>query len=227
MARSPLQMVMPFAPVTSYNAADFLPGAANLNAYNIVHGWPNWPYSILLLFGPKGCGKTHLAHVFASLSGAIFIDPVRVGAVPADQLLTGGHCWVLDGAEEVKNEAALAQLINHARARGDYLLLTAHQSARDLPVKLPDLRSRLLALPAFVMGAPDDTLLKGVLAKSFADRQLRIASNVLDYAANHLERSYEAAQQFAASMDELSLAAGRAVTLPMVRQLLQSPAEEL
>ncbi|PZP84692.1 MAG: hypothetical protein DI582_08030 [Azospirillum brasilense] len=214
------QLVMPFAPATSYLAEDFIHSAANHAALELVERWPNWPYSLVVLHGPPGCGKTHLCHVFASRTQAMFLDPGRVGSTPADQLLTGHHCWVLDGLEQVPSPDGLAQLINHARARGDYLLMTAQVAPSQLPVTLNDLRSRLIALPEIALGAPDDALLMGVLAKGFADRQLRITPDILRYATTRLERSHAAAQQFVARVDEASLAQGRRVTLKLVRDLL-------
>lgn len=215
-----MQLVMPFATAPSYHAADFIAGVANAQALAWVERWPDWPYSIMLLHGPAGSGKTHLSHVFASQASAGFIDPKRVGTVPADQILTGNHSWVLDGLAEVTDEAALAQLINHARTRGDYLLMTAPMSAHEYPFILPDLASRMKALPTMELGAPDDALLSGVLAKSFADLQLRIAPEVMAYAINQLERSYQAVQHFAVTIDHLSLTRGRAITIPLVKEAL-------
>ena len=191
-----MQLTMPFALQPSYHAVDFIRGEANGAALDWIERWPDWPYSIMLLHGPAGSGKTHLAHIFAGRTGGSFIAPERLGLVPADQILTGNHCWVLDGLDDVANESALAQLINHARARGDYLLITARE--------------------------PDEALLTGVLAKSFADLQLRIAPEVLHYAINQLERSFAAIQRFAVAMDQLSLTRGRAITIPLVRGVLQS-----
>jgi chromosomal replication initiation ATPase DnaA len=215
------QLVMPFAPATSFAAEDFVRGEANEEACRLVYGWPDWPYSLMLIHGPKGCGKTHLAHVFAGRAHAVFIEPSRIGKVTADQLLAGNHAWVIDDVEAVTEQAALAQLINHARARGDYMLLLAGGPASQLPFTLLDLKSRLAMLPAVTLGAPDDALLTGVLAKAFADRQLRIAPDVLQFAVTRLERSYEAVQQFADAMDRLSLSRGRAVTLSLVREALR------
>lgn len=215
-----MQLIMPFATAPSYHAADFIRGAATAEALAWMERWPDWPYSIMLLHGPAGSGKTHLSHVFAVRAGASFIDPARVGQRPADQILTGNHSWVLDGLEQVTDEAALAQLINHARARGDYLLITARESAHSHPFKLPDLSSRIKALPSVALGSPDEALLSGVLAKSFADLQLRIAPEVLTFAINQLERSYEAVQQFAKVMDHLSLTRGRAITIPLIKEAL-------
>ncbi len=220
-----MQLVMPFAPSPSYHSADFIRGAANAEALDLMERWPDWPYSIVLLYGDAGSGKTHLAHLFAARSNGTILQPDQIGTLPADQLLTGNHCWVLDSIEAVRDEAALAQLINHLRARGDYLLITARTPAAQLPISLPDLRSRLLALPTVALGTPDDALLAGVLAKAFADRQLRIAPEVLNFAVSQLERSYASVQQFAATMDSVSLARGRAITLPLVREALRHQAD--
>lgn len=215
-----MQLVMPFARATSYESADFIRGESNGMALDIIERWPDWPYSILLLYGPEACGKTHLSHVFAARSRATFLDAARVGTAPADQLLTGNHAWVLDDIASIGDEPALAQLLNHARARGDYLLLIARESAAEQAFTLPDLRSRMLALPTIALGSPDDALLMGVLAKQFADRQLRIAPEVITYISQNLERSYEAISQFVRAMDQLSLTRGRAITIPLVREVL-------
>lgn len=215
-----MQLVMPFSAAPSYHAADFIAGEANALAFSWVERWPDWPYSIMLIYGPKGSGKTHLSHVFSAKSGASFIDPERLGTTPADQILVGNHAWILDGLGEVADEAALAQLINHARARGDYLLITALDSPHALSYELPDLASRIKALPSAALGAPDEALLAGVIAKSFADLQLRIAPEVLSYVITHIERSYEAIQQFVRTMDHLSLTRGRAITIPLVKEAL-------
>ena len=122
----------------------------------------------------------------------------------------------------MRDAPALAQLINHARARGDYVLMTAHCPAPALPFTLPDLRSRLLALPSISLGAPDDALLMGLLAKQFADRQLRITPEVLALAVQHIERSYESAQAFVRALDLRSLAKGKAVTTALVREMIHN-----
>ncbi len=214
------QMVMPFASPTSYHAEDFIRGEANLAALSLIERWPDWPYSLVVVHGPKGSGKTHLAHVFAQRTRAQFIAPQRIGQVPSDQLLAGNHAWVIDGLDAVKSDDALAQLINHARARGDYVLMTARCAPSQLGFALKDLQSRLTALPEVALGMPDEALLTGVLAKAFADRQLRVGPDLLHYAIARLERSFEAVHAFAASCDEASLASGRGVTLPLMRGLL-------
>ncbi len=215
-----MQLVMPFAPSHSYEAADYLGGDANAEALALVEQWPNWPYSIVLVHGESGSGKTHLAHVFAARSRAMFLAPARVGKQPADQLLIGNHAWIVDGMDSIADAPALAQLINLARARGDYLLLTSNLAPAQMNIPLPDLRSRLLALPTVALASPDDALLAGVLAKQFADRQLRVSPEPLHYAVAHMERSYSAAQRLAEAVDQLSLMRGRAITIPLMREAL-------
>jgi chromosomal replication initiation ATPase DnaA len=218
------QLVMPFAVEVSYHPADFIEGEANREALSLMRRWPDWPYSIVLLIGAKGAGKTHIARLFAAHAKATLLDPKRLGRHTADQLLTGNHAWVLDSLNEVADEAALAQLINHARARGDYLLLTTHSAPAHRAFKLPDLRSRLLALPSVTLQAPDDALLAAILLKAFADRQLTVTPEIIRYAVRHLERSVEAMHTFAAKVDQISLASHREVSLALVRDICHDSA---
>ncbi len=210
---------MPFLPSESYDPADIVRGQANAEALDLIDRWPDWPYSIVLLVGATGSGKTHLAHRFARRARATFLAPEHIGSVPGDQLLTGNHAWVLDGLESCLGQAAaLAQLINMARARGDYLLFTAEHSPAQLSLPLPDLRSRLLALPHVTLHAPDDALLTGVLAKLFADRQLRVSPEVLALLIQRLDRTYEAAAEAVRAIDHYSLARGKPITNSLVRE---------
>lgn len=218
MAPAPQQLVMPFAVAPSYQPQDFIRGAANGKALELIERWPNWPYSLLVLHGSASSGKTHLAHYFAAHANAIFLDPARIGTVPAEQLMSGHHSWVIDGIDPLPNEAALAQLINLARARGDYVLMTARAAPARLKAGLADLRSRLASLPEVGLGLPDDALLEAVLTKAFADRQVRVAPEALAYAVARLERSFAAAHRFAEALDRDALASGSKVNLALMRR---------
>lgn len=215
-----MQLTMPFANTTSYHAADYVRGEANAAACDAVERWPDWPYSLLLMYGVAGSGKTHLAHVFAARANAAFIPPQRVGMATADQILTGHHAWVLDDVEAVTDESALAQLINHVRARGDYLLLTARVPVPLQHWRLPDLTSRLRALPAIGLDTPDDCLMGAVIAKLAADLQLRIPPEVVGYLMTHLERSYDAISAAVSALDAASLAMRKPVTVALARGVI-------
>ena len=212
MADAPqLPLALPHAP--SYGREDFVPGPSNEVALKLIESWPAWPSPVVLLVGPSGSGKTHLVHIWATLADA---EIIRAADLTANaEVATGAEIAVEDVAPESVPEAALFHLINSVREARGSLLLTSRSPPDDWRVDLPDLRSRLrLAAPA-ALGAPDDELLRKVLVKLFADRQLMVDKAVIDYLISRMERSLSAAVSVVEALDREALAAGRSITRPM------------
>jgi len=210
------QLAFAFSAVPAYARDDFFVSGANREAYDWVHAWPNWPGHSLLLTGPAGSGKSHLAALWRTQARAEAIAPERIGHAPSELLMPGLAAHV-DGIESA-DEAGLFHLLNYAAGAHKYLLLTARSTAA---FTTPDLVSRLSALPRAQLLAPDDTLMSAVLAKQFADRQLSLSPAVLTFLAARMERSFAGAQRLAAALDEAAFARGRAITLPLAREVLE------
>jgi chromosomal replication initiation ATPase DnaA len=87
-------------------------------------------------------------------------------------------------------------------------------------MRLPDLRSRLLAAPSVAIGAPDDALLGAVLAKLFTDRQLQVSPEVIEWLLRRIERSFAGARGAVARLDAAALALKRPVTVLLAREVL-------
>ena len=190
-----------------------MPGPSNEVALKLIESWPAWPSPVVLLVGPSGSGKTHLVHIWATLADADIIRAVDLAG--GAQVSTGAEIAVEDVTPESVPEAALFHLINSVREARGSLLLTSRSPPDDWRVDLPDLRSRLrLAAPA-ALGAPDDELLRKVLVKLFADRQLMVDKTVIDYLISRMERSLSAAAVLVEALDREALAAGRRITRPM------------
>jgi len=190
-----------------------VPGPSNEVALKLIESWPAWPSPVVLLVGPSGSGKTHLVHIWATLADAEIIRAVDLAG--GAQVSTGAEIAVEDVTPESVPEAALFHLINSVREARGSLLLTSRSPPDDWRVDLPDLRSRLrLAAPA-ALGAPDDELLRKVLVKLFADRQLMVDKTVIDYLISRMERSLSAAAVLVEALDREALAAGRRITRPM------------
>ena len=102
------------------------------------------------------------------------------------------------------------------------MLLTSALAPGDLGLALPDLRSRLNALPHALIAPPDDALLRAVLVKLFADRQLSVEPQIIAYLLVRMERSMEAASRLVAELDHRSLALQRAVTRNVAAAALES-----
>jgi len=200
--------------------ADFLVGAANREAIGLIDRWPDWPAPVVLLAGPVGSGKSHLVEIWRGLSGAAVTTAAALddGAVPA--MVAAGAVAVEDLHAGPIDQAALFHLLNLAGERGVPVLLTSRTWPAALPLDLADLASRLRAARPVELGEPDDELLRRVIVKLFADRQLAVEPAVIDYIVVRMERSLEAANLIVAELDRQALAESRAITRPLAAATL-------
>jgi DnaA regulatory inactivator Hda len=203
---------------------DFLVAPSNQEAVSWLDRWPRWSAPALALYGPAGSGKTHLAHVFQARSQAVFLPAEELASDRARPLLGKARAAILDDAEralEIGGGEGLFHLYNLLVEQNGHLLLVSRVPPSRWNFKLADLRSRLLAAPAVEVHPPDDALLAAVLVKLFADRQLQVGGEVIQYLVTHLERSFAAARAVAETLDRASLAEHRRVTIPLARRVLE------
>lgn len=220
------QLTLHFGHRPAMGAEDFLVADSNAEAVAWIDRWPDWPAPALVVWGPPGCGKTHLAHVWRARSGGPLLPARALGTADPTALLGGRpHCAV-EGADAGVNELALLHLYNLLAEQRGSLLLTARQPPTRWDIRLPDLRSRLNAAPATGVRPPDDALMSAVIAKLFADRQIQVRQDVIDWLLRHLERSFDAARNAVAAIDEASLSARRPVTPALAREVLAGRAPD-
>ena len=215
-----LPIALPFR--AALGRADFLVSPSNERALAWLDRWPDWPGGAVLLYGPESCGKTHLAHLWRERSQGRILTGEALRERDLPSLAAAGQSLAVDDAERAA-EPLLLHLYNCCREEGIGLLLTARRPPLSWPVRLADLRSRLLACVAVEVGAPDDALLAAVLVKHFADRQLRVRPEVIRYLVPRMERSLAAAASLAARLDAAALAAGGPVGLGLARAALTPP----
>jgi chromosomal replication initiation ATPase DnaA len=221
-SHSPKQLVLELPHRQALGAEDFLVSRSNAAAVELVDSWPSWSHRAVLVAGPKGAGKSHLAHVWQLRSGARSVAAPEISD-EAIQALESRQALVVEDIDRgVGEEQTLFHLLNLAREKGYSILLTSRKAPGEISITLPDLRSRLRALPLLRIEAPDEGLLKAVLVKLFADRQLAVEPHVVAYLALHMERSMEAANQVVAATDQLSLAMQRKVTRAIAADALAS-----
>jgi DnaA regulatory inactivator Hda len=231
---TPAQLPLDLPHRPALGREDFLVADANQTAVAWIDLWPSWPQPAMVLHGPTGSGKTHLAQVWRHTSGAAEADAARLLAADPPDLLGAGTDLLLDDADRaIANahdraavERRLLHLYNVVRERGGHLLLTARSAPARWELQLPDLRSRLQAATCAELGAPDDQLIQAVLIKLFADRQLRVPPEVVRFLLLRMERSFAEAERIVDALDAASLAARKEITVPLARQVLNTGAGE-
>ncbi|MDP4022241.1 hypothetical protein Q8W71_06380 [Methylobacterium sp. NEAU 140] len=205
-----------------YGREDFLVGPANEAAYALVEAWPDWPDSVLMLTGPPGSGKSHLAAIWAERAHAWTIPAAEVRAEGVGHLVSNGALVVEDiHRPEGRDEAALFHLLNVARERAAPVLLTSAAGIDALGLATPDLRSRLRLAPGVGIEAPDDALLRAVLVKLFVDRQLVVDLGVIEAVALRIDRSLGLARDVVTELDRDALGRGRRISRPLALAVLR------
>jgi chromosomal replication initiation ATPase DnaA len=218
----PRQLAFALPHAESLTRDNFLEGPANAAGLALIDSWPDWPSRIMLLVGPEGSGKSHLAAIWAEQSGARSISAHALTAPAVPGALATGALVVEDLKPPDLDERALFHLMNLAREDEAFVLMTARVPPSAVQVELRDLRSRLRAVPTVSLLPPDDTLFRALIVKSCADRQLAVDETVVSYLATRIERSYAAVRQAVELLDSEALRLGRPVTRALAAELLRN-----
>lgn len=216
----------------SLDGADFWIGDSNRQAADYIRRWPDWPTRSLILYGRPGSGKTHLSTLWQQKADALdwSLDrsaiwrevrterrgPFALRIEDVDQLL----------AQMPAAERDLLHSFNWVMEQGGWILFTARGTVKDWSIRLKDLSSRLLALPAVPIGLPDDSLLQAVAAKLFQDRGLAVSRDHLNFLIRHGERSFEYIAAIVAGLDRATLAEKKPVSLLMLQRIINELREQ-
>jgi chromosomal replication initiation ATPase DnaA len=219
----PRQLALSLDHTESYARDDFLAGPSNADALGLVDSWPDWPANAMALVGPEGSGKTHVATIWSATSGARVISAHALSEMSLPSALATG-ALVVEDAAVMADERALFHLINLAREEGAYLLFTARLAPSAWPVTIPDVNSRLRAMPTVTLQAPDDAMLCAVIVKLAADRQLGIDESVVRYLSTRIERSFAAARAAVIALDNEALRQGRPLTRALAAEMFRGTA---
>jgi chromosomal replication initiation ATPase DnaA len=209
-------------PPPTYARRDFMVAQGNREALAWIERWPDWPAPALVLAGPAGCGKTHLAHIWAERTGSPILDAESLegkGIAELSELAARSPAIAVDNAERAP-ERALFHLYNLLGERRGHLLLTSGSPPARWRIALPDLASRLRAALAVEIPPPDDELLGSIILKQLADRQLHAGAGVVHYLVSHMERSGEAARRVVAALDRRALAEQREIDRRLAADVL-------
>ncbi len=218
---APRQLALALDHAISFAREDFLEGPSNAKALALVERWPDWPSKLMALVGPEGSGKSHLAAIWAASSGARVMSAKLLAEVDVPSALTTGALVVEDLDTKDLDERALFHLINLAREEGADILFTSRISPPSIPVGIRDLQSRLRMLPVVELEAPEDELLRALIVKLAADRQLSVDAGLVSFLANRIERSFAGVHAAVALIDEEALRRHRPVTRALAAELFR------
>jgi chromosomal replication initiation ATPase DnaA len=219
----PRQLALALPHAESLTHDNFLEGPANAAGLALIDGWPEWPNRLMVLAGPEGSGKSHLAAIWTEQAGARSTAAHALTPANVPGALATGALVVEDLRSQDFDERALFHLLNLAREDQAYVLITAREPPSALPVELRDLRSRLRAVPVVSLLPPDDQLFRALIVKFCADRQLAIDEALVSYLTTRIERSYAAVRQAVELLDREALRLGRPVTRALAAELLGKP----
>ena len=219
--REPMQLALALDHAESHAREDFLEGPSNAAALALIERWPDWPSRTVLLRGPEGSGKTHLAAIWAREAGARTLSPRMLDSAEVPIALATGALVLDNLAEDSFDEAALFHLLNLAREEHAYVLITARTAPAGWHIGVADLASRLRALPVVALNAPDDALLRAVIVKLFADRQLAVDESLVGFLTNRIERSFAAVREAVGILDGEALRLKRPVTRALAGELFR------
>tara|TARA_R110002050_G_scaffold294841_2_gene453079 strand:- start:11056 stop:11715 length:660 start_codon:yes stop_codon:yes gene_type:complete len=216
---SPSQLIFDISLQTRYNPEDFMVSKSNNEAFDYISSWPKWVDMGVFLYGPATCGKTHLAHVWAYESQAVFIKAEDLPRIDVAQ--TPLHIVVEDIQKLTpKSSESLFHLYNYLYQKKGNLIVTSDTPLANLTLSLKDLKSRLSRLVSLQMKSPDEDLMRLFIMKLFSDLQVTVLDNEINYLTTHLNRDFKYVFHFIKTLNNRSIAEKRKITIPFIKLVL-------
>ena len=214
------QLIFNFPFKKTYLSQDFYITKNNFNAFKLIESWPKWPSRFINIFGPKGCGKTHLTNIISSKINSVIISSKKIDENIINKFKTK-ECLIIDDFDNDVEENLLYSIINLAVQDNKYLIISSPISLKKFKIKLKDLNSRFTSFIEVGIDLPTDDLIKVILTKNFSDKQITISKKNIDYILNNIDRSYEKINLFSNLVDNLSLEKAKPINLKLIKDVLK------
>ena len=213
------QLIFKFPFRATYFENDFYVSSNNFEAYKLLEVWPNWPSRYVNIFGPKGCGKTHLANILKKKINSIFIEASDFNNNSLETFKSK-ECLIIDNYNNNIDEKLLYSSLNQANQENQYVVINSESSIKKSKVNLDDLSSRFESFIDLGIKLPTDDLLRVILTKSFSDKQIKVNVKLLEYILKNIDRSYEKVFQFVKDIDLESLSSGKSINISLIKKVL-------
>ena len=214
------QLIFKFPFKTKYYEQDYYVSSNNFSAYRLIESWPNWPDKWVNIFGPKGCGKTHLTNILNKKIKKIKIfDAKTIDKVNMSEL-DNLKCLIIDNYEQNIDENFFYSILNHFKQLDSYVVVNSVIPIKSMSIKLKDLNSRTDGFVSLGIELPTDDLLRVIISKSFSDKQINLSPKISEYIIKNIDRSYEKVFKFIKEIDDLSLSSGKSININLIKKVL-------
>ena len=216
------QLVFKFPFKTKYYDQDYYDSSNNFSAYRVIESWPNWPDKWVNIFGPKGCGKTHLSNILKKKLNLVqILDAQNINSetiLKFEKL----DCLIIDNYKKNIDEKIFYSILNQSKQLDNYIVINSIVPIRDIKFELKDLKSRAESFVNLGIELPTDDLLRVIISKSFSDKQIEITPKISEYIIKNIERSYEKVFKFIKEIDDLSLSSGKSININLIKKVLKN-----
>ena len=214
------QLVFKFPFKTKYYEQDYYVSSNYFSAYQLIESWPNWPDKCVNIFGPKGCGKTHLSNIFIKKIKSYYVEAGDLKNIDMIKNIENKECLIIDDYKNNIKENEFYSILNFLRQANKYVIINSIFPIKNEKIKLNDLKSRLNSFIDVGIELPTDELLKVIISKYFSDKQIDITPKISEYIIKNIERSYEKVFKFIKEIDDLSLSSGKSININLIKKVL-------
>jgi chromosomal replication initiation ATPase DnaA len=213
------QLTFKFPFKTNYFEEDFYVSTNNFEAYKLIETWPKWPSKFINIFGPPGCGKTHLANIFKKKFNSFFVKAMDLNNNSLS-LIKLKECFIIDEYQNNVEEKLFYTILNQCYLSNQYIIINSSKPIQLFEIKLNDLKSRFGSFVNVGIDLPTDELIKVVISKNFSDKQVKIDSKLLEYILKNIDRSYEDIFDLIDKLDNFSLSTGKSININLIKKAL-------
>ena len=215
------QLVFKFPFKTKYYEQDYYVSSNNFSAYRLIENWPNWPDKWVNIFGPKGCGKTHLSNILKKkISSVQILNAKNI----TDEMISKFeqlNCLIIDDYDKNINEETLYSILNQSKQMDTFVVINSIFPIKDIGFTLKDLQSRAKSFMNLGIELPTDDLLRVIISKFFSDKQIEVSPKLSEYIIKNTERSYEKVFKCIKEIDDLSLSSGKSININLIKKVLK------
>jgi len=214
------QLVFKFPFKTKYYEQDYYVSSNNFSAYRLIESWPNWPDKLVNIFGPKGCGKTHLSNILKKKINSVqIVDASEIDNETISKF-EKLDCLIIENYKKNIDEKIFYSILNQSKQLDSYVVVNSILPIKNTKFELKDLKSRAESFVNLGIELPTDDLLRVIISKSFSDKQIEITPKISEYIIKNIERSYEKVFKFIKEIDDLSLSSGKSININLIKKVL-------